>query len=153
MSNAHELSKEDCKEIIKFTIIIRKKWKVIKPIRNKILAHQEKLEEGRILEILKKGQYDRFEEIIQDLLTLENIFQGAFLNGTKPDYDFKNSWVKSEREEEVKRLFKLLQHGSVMEDSHPENIPEVLDHSRALRPAIPPLTEEKIQEAIDNGRL
>jgi hypothetical protein len=109
MSNAHELSKEDCKEIIKFTIMIRKKWKVIKPIRNKILAHQEKLEEGKILEILKKGQYDRFEEIIQDLLTLENIFQGAFLNGTKPDYDFKNSWVKSEREEEVKRLFKLLQ--------------------------------------------
>ena len=108
---AHEFSEKDCKEIIKFTIEIRKKWKIIKPIRNKILAHQEKLKEQKVLNLLKKGKYDYFEEIIQNLLTLENIFQQAAENGRKPDYTFIETGIKSRCEEMVRQLFGSLQEG------------------------------------------
>lgn len=108
MKNTHELSQDDFKNIYDYTKETREKWESVKDLRNKIYAHQDVIDDLKKNAIFEKGQYLVFEEIIQRLLTLENVFLEAYSNGSAPDFDFKNQQIKNAVLRDVKSLLEKI---------------------------------------------
>lgn len=108
MKNTHELSQDDFKNIYDYAKKTRENWESVKDLRNKIYAHQDVIDDLKKNAIFEKSQYLVFEEIIQRLLTLENVFLEAFSNGRAPDFDFKNQHIKNAALKDVKSLLEKI---------------------------------------------
>lgn len=108
MKNTHELSQDNFKNISDYAKETREKWESVKDLRNKIYAHQDVIDDLKKSAIFEKSQYLVFEEIVQRLLTLENVFLEAFSNGRAPDFDFKNQQIKNAVLRDVKSLLEKI---------------------------------------------
>lgn len=104
MEGSYELQDKDFLEIENFVKMTRKKWENIKDLRNKVFAHEEILEDEEKKRIYKNSNYQIFQEIISNLLTVEHIFWEAFNNGTKPDFNYQNTRIESYIKNDVTSL-------------------------------------------------
>tara|TARA_R110002095_G_scaffold190414_9_gene168115 strand:- start:168 stop:836 length:669 start_codon:yes stop_codon:yes gene_type:complete len=109
LSDVHILDQEDWAQINDFAQSIRVVWNShFKDIRNKIFAHEEKLNGEQKSEYFKKAQYAKLEEIIEKLLTLENVLFHSYHNGARPGFSWENNLQKSLVNAEVKKVLKKL---------------------------------------------
>ena len=108
MKNTHELNALDFAKIEALKCEAEILWKDIKDIRNKILAHQDILNENKKNNILAKGKYEIFEKIISKLLTIRYILDAAYINGTKPDFAHKDIDIHSSIKTDIESLFSRL---------------------------------------------
>jgi hypothetical protein len=111
MQRAYILSGDDFDKIKKFANDTRTESNPIKNLRNKILAHQDTLDENTKKEIFEKCEYKLIEKIIERLLTIKHIFEESFDNGKHPDFDYKNSDIKEQVNQDVQSLLKKLSRG------------------------------------------
>lgn len=108
IENAHELTREDLKLIRKQVKSAQDIWNKIKPLRNKIFAHNEILtddERNNIIDAVKKTD---MTNILQILLNVSNSLHEAELNGRKPDFsdDYQSpiKWAENDIESLISSL-------------------------------------------------
>ena len=104
MKRTHELSTDDFSDIEEYSKVTKEKWDSIKDIRNKIFAHQDMMDDYKKEAIFQKCEYIVFEEIIDRLLTIENIFCEAYKKGSKPDFTYKDTYFRGMVSEDVSKL-------------------------------------------------
>ncbi|HNS44957.1 MAG TPA: hypothetical protein PKH37_07010 [Alphaproteobacteria bacterium] len=123
MKNTHQLSETDFSKIEDFVSATKEKWDSVKPLCNKILAHQDALTPQKRSQIFENSKYAIFEEIITRLLTVENILWQAYHNGQKPDFGYVNNKVRNAVAYDVVLLLGKLSSGKAR--------PKVIHHNKA----------------------
>ncbi|MBN8520548.1 MAG: hypothetical protein J0L77_01440 [Alphaproteobacteria bacterium] len=111
INNAHELSREDIKEIKQRVKKARGQWNNVKPLRDKIYAHNQNLNEEERVELYKKVKYSDLKDILQILLNVAHSLEQAELNGRRPDFNYNYEGPIRVAEKEVDNLLMLLIKG------------------------------------------
>lgn len=81
-------------------------WDEVKHVRNKFYAHQAVINANNY--ILEEVKYEKYEKIINRLLTIEHVYWEAYNNGILPSLDYKNSDVHAQAKEEISNLLNRL---------------------------------------------
>ncbi|GEM_PF-6447307 len=108
IENATEPDSEDFKAIqaeVKKAKII---WERIKPLRNKIYAHNEIMSDAEREALYEAVKNDDITEILQILMNISEVLWQIEFNGLKPDFSFNCTkpieWAKDDIEELIASL-------------------------------------------------
>lgn len=108
IQNASELDGKSIKVISEQVKQAKKLWESMKPLRDKIYAHNEVLSEGERNELYKAVKNSDVNNILQILLNISNALWNAEFNGHKPDFLFDYTdpinWAKKDIDELISSL-------------------------------------------------
>lgn len=108
IQNAHELDSTDLHKINVELQRSKSIWEGIKPIRNKIYAHNEMLSDVEHERLFEAVNEDDITKVIQIVLNISNALWQAEFNGHKPDFSSNHTqpieWAKKDVEELIGSL-------------------------------------------------
>jgi AbiU2 len=108
IENASELTIEDIEVISAEITKAKALWERIRPLRDKVFAHNEILSEAESKTLFEAVKYADMSEILQILLNVSNAFWQAEFNGRKPDFSTQFTrpieWAKKDIEELISSL-------------------------------------------------
>ncbi len=113
MCKAHILGAGDWLEMQKYVDEIKRLWSRVKPIRNKIYAHAEVLDNEKKEAYLREISPTKLLELSSHLQILERILRQAEQNGAKPDYSFCSLFSFEIAKGELKGLLELIKRARV----------------------------------------
>lgn len=108
MSEKKDIGSSEYFKFLRYVVETIKLWEQVKPVRNKIYAHQDVISDISKKGILEKAKYSVFEDLINRLLTIENAYWQAYYNGTSPDLGYRNEQVFNRTKEDVTSLLSRL---------------------------------------------
>ena len=108
VANATELNNNDLKVIWAEVKKAKTIWKRIKPLRDKIYAHNEMLSDGERKELYGAVKNSDINDILQILLNVSDALWQAEFNGHRPDFSSNHTqpieWAKKDIEELISSL-------------------------------------------------
>ena len=114
VANAHELTIEDIRAIKDEIKRARVIWKKLKPLRQKVYAHDEIITQQELADIYAQATYEELDELVQILLSVAWELQEAEYNGKKPSFTYDNEAPIKRAKAEVRSLLKLMLGGYVL---------------------------------------
>ncbi len=108
IENATELSNEDLKVISSEVKRAKAIWERVKPLRDKVYAHNQMLSDIERKELYEAVKNADITDILQILLNISEVLWQAEFNGRKPDFSSNHSqpieWAKKNIEELIGSL-------------------------------------------------
>jgi hypothetical protein len=108
IENASELNSDDLKIIVAEVGKAKIIWERVRPLRDKIYAHNEMLSDAERKELYEAVKYADINDILQILLNVSDALWQAEFNGHKPDFSANHTqkieWAKKDIEELIGSL-------------------------------------------------
>lgn len=109
---AHELTIEDIVVIESQVNNANALWKTISPLRKKIYAHDDMLDDEQRNEIHAEVRHSDLKDLVRILINISNALWLAENNGDRPDFDVDYERPSRDAGAEIYKLLKILVDGT-----------------------------------------